>query len=44
MGHKRSKFMTLDSDILEDFEALVPKGKWTKTVEELLAAYVKKHK
>jgi len=42
MSYKRAKYMALDNEILESFESIVPKGKWTKTIEQLMKEYVEK--
>ncbi len=43
MGYKRAKFMALDNEILEQFESKVPKGQWTKKIEELMRVYVEEN-
>ena len=40
MGYKRAKYMALDSEILEKFESKVPKGQWTKKIEELMTNFI----
>ena len=41
MGRKIAMYKTIDSDVLNKFEEIVPKGKRTEVLEKLMLQYTK---